>query len=60
VIWLAGYFNSGYDENYIKSNPYKIKSNGKLVHLGKKTYLESEYYSGFIPNIIDNIIKLID
>lgn len=59
-IWLAGYFNSGFDSNYIKSNPYKTKSKGKLVHLADKVYLESDYYSGFIPNFVGKIIELIE
>jgi NADH dehydrogenase FAD-containing subunit len=56
-IWLAEYFNSNFDNQFIKSNPYKVKSNGKTVHLSNNTYLESEYYSGFIPKFIDKIIE---
>lgn len=57
-IWLAKYFNSGCDDNFIKSNPYEIKSNGKIIHLDKKIYLESKFYSGFIFNFIGKIIDL--
>jgi NADH dehydrogenase FAD-containing subunit len=57
-IWLAGYFNSGFDNDYIKSNPYKVKSNGKMVHLKDKVYLESEYYSGFVSNLVAKIGEL--
>ncbi len=57
AIWLAEYFNSDFDTEYVKSNPYKIKSNGKLIHLANGTYLESEYYSGFVPEIISKIIE---
>jgi NADH dehydrogenase len=59
-IWLAGYFNSGFDSEYLKSKSYKIESKGKLVHLNNKLYLESEYYTGYIPKIIDKIIEWID
>ena len=58
-IWLAQYFNSGFDINYTKSNPYKITSKGKLVHLGDKIWLESEFYSGYIVKFIDRIIEWI-
>jgi demethylphylloquinone reductase len=57
ALWLAGYFNSGFDAEYIKSNPYQIKSKGKLIHLANGTYLESEYYSGFIPAFIVKLIE---
>lgn len=57
AIWLAEYFNSGMDDEYIKSNPYKIKSNGKLIHLANGTYLESKYYSGFIPELVVQLIE---
>lgn len=57
-IWLAGYFNSGFDADYLKSNPYKVKSNGKIVHLKDKVYLESEYYSGFVSNLVAKIGEL--
>lgn len=60
AIWLAGYFNSGFDTGYIKSNPYKIKSKGKLIHLANVTYLESEYYSGFVPSFIVKLIEWFD
>lgn len=56
-IWLAQYFNSNFDSNYLITNPYKVKSNGKTVHLKDKIYLESEYYSGFVPNFVDKIIE---
>lgn len=59
-IWLARYFNSGFDANYIKSNQYEIKSKGKLVHLKDKIYLESDYYSGFVSNFIGKIINWIE
>lgn len=57
AIWLAGYFNSCFDTKYIKSNPYQIKSKGKLIHLANGTYLESEYYSGFVPAFIVKLIE---
>jgi NADH dehydrogenase FAD-containing subunit len=50
-ICLAKYFNS--DGKYLN----KIASRGKLIHLNNKTYLESEYYSGFVPNIIVKLIE---
>lgn len=59
-IWLAGYFNSGFDVDYVKSNPYKVKSKGKMIHLKDKVYLESDYYSGFIPGFIANIVEWFD
>lgn len=51
AIWLANYFNSGFDNSYVKTNPYEIKSKGKIIHLGDKVYLESEYYTGYVPKI---------
>ena len=60
AIWLAEYFNSGMDDEYIKSNPYKIKSNGKLIHLANGTYLESKYYSGFIHELVVQLIERFD
>jgi NADH dehydrogenase FAD-containing subunit len=56
-IWLAKYFNSKMDNKYLEINPYKIKVQGKLVHLHDSTYLESEYFSGFIPNFVNKIIE---
>jgi len=60
AIWLAGYFNSDFNAEYIKSNPYQIKSKGKLIHLANETYLESKYYSGFIPSFIVKLIEWFD
>lgn len=60
AIWLAGYFNSGFDTGYIKSNPYKVKSKGKLIHLANGTYLESKYYSGFVSSFIVKLIEWFD
>ena len=58
--WLAEYFNSDFDLEYIKKNPYKVKSNGKLIHLANKTYLESKYYSGYIPSFIIKLIECLE
>lgn len=58
--WLANYFNSGFDKEFLRTNKYEIKSRGKLVHLIDDIYLESEYYSGFIPKFIDKIIEWIN
>lgn len=55
-IWLAKYFNSGFDNDYLKSNPYEIKSNGKEIHLANHTYFESKYFCGFIPKFFHKII----
>lgn len=60
AIWLANYFNSDFNAEYIKSNPYQIKSKGKLIHLANGTYLESEYYSGFVPSFIVKLIEWFD
>jgi len=60
AMWLADYFNSNFDIEYIKSNPYQIKSKGKLIHLTNGTYLESEYYSGFVPTFIVKLIEWFD
>jgi len=60
AIWLAGYFNSGFDTGYIKSNPYKVKSKGKLIHLANGTYLESEYYSGYVSSFVVKLIEWFD
>lgn len=58
--WLANYFNSDFDKNYLKTNKFESKSKGKLVHLIADTYLESDYYSGFIPRFIDKLIEWIN
>ena len=55
--WLAGYFNFDFDSSYLKSNPYKVESKGKLVHLDKTIILESDYYVGNIPKSIDKLIE---
>ena len=55
--YLAKYFNSGFDENFLETNKFEVKSSGKLVHLIQDTYLESEYYSGFVPKFVNNIIE---
>jgi NADH dehydrogenase len=57
AIWLAGYFNSNFDSAYLLTNPYKIMSNGKLIHLEKNVIAETKYYSGPIPKLIDKIIE---
>lgn len=53
-IWLAKYFNSNFEPKYIESNPYNYESYelGKLLHLDSELYLESKYYSGFIPKFL--------
>lgn len=55
--YLAKYFNSGLDKDYLQKNKFEIKSKGKLVHLLSDIYLESEYYSGFIPEFLNKIIE---
>lgn len=60
AIWLAKYFNSGFNNHYLETEPYKIKSKGRIIHLGNETYLESKYYTGFIPNIVGKIIEYFD
>lgn len=54
--WLAKYFNSNFDPEYEKNNKFESNITTKLIHLKDKLYLESKYYSGFIPKWIDNII----
>ncbi len=57
-IWLAKYFNSNFEPKYVKSNPYNYESSelGKLLHLDTQLYLESKYYSGFIPKFLIHFI----
>jgi NADH dehydrogenase FAD-containing subunit len=59
-IWLAKYFNSNFDSNYLMTNPYKVKSIGQMIHLDNNVYLESEYYSGFIPKFISKIAECVE
>jgi hypothetical protein len=54
--YLAKYFNFGFDENFVLANKFESTSKGKLVHLIQDTYLESEYYSGFIPKFVNGIL----
>jgi len=56
--WLAGYFNSDFDKKYLESNKFVSESKGKLVHIGSQTYLESKYYSGFLPRFVVYFIEL--
>lgn len=56
-IWLAKYFNN--DMRVEKIDPYEIKSKGKLVHLESDLYLETKYYSGFVPNFFGIIFDLL-
>lgn len=58
--WLAKYFNSKFDDNFLQNNQFESISKGKLVHLSKNIYMESEYYSGYVPKFIDKIIELIN
>lgn len=58
--YLAKYFNSGFDEKFLQTNKFESKSMGKLVHLSDDTYLESEYYSGFIPGFVNILIEWIN
>lgn len=48
--WLAKYFNNNFDSDWLKQNPYKIESKGKLIHLEDTRYLESGFYTGFISD----------
>lgn len=59
AIWLAKYFNSNFNSEYLELNPYQVKSKGKLVHLNEKVYLESEYYSGWIPKFVAKLIEYV-
>ena len=58
--YLARYFNSGFDKKFLKTNKFESKTKGKLVHLIQDTYLESEYYSGFVPGFVNTIIEWIN
>lgn len=53
--WLAKYFNNNMNINKIA--PYQIKSNGKVLHLKDKLYIESDYYTGFMPQWMDTMIE---
>lgn len=57
--WLAQYFNSGFDKEYLKSNKFKPNSSIKLIHLDSKIWLESKYYSGYVPQITDKIVDIL-
>ena len=58
--WLAKYFNSNFNENFLQSNNFESKSKGKIIHLSTGTYMESNYYSGYIPKFLDKIIEWIN
>jgi NADH dehydrogenase FAD-containing subunit len=53
--WLANYFNNNMNIN--KVEPYKTKSYGKVLHLKDKLYIESDYYTGFMPQWMDTMIE---
>ncbi len=60
-VWLAKYFNTKFNLEWLKNNIYEIKSKGKIVHLNNIRYLESEYYCGPIStNKIPKSNELID
>jgi dihydrolipoamide dehydrogenase len=55
--WLAQYFSNSFDKN--KMDPYKINEIGKILHIDGKIYLESKYYTGYIPKIFESIIDYV-
>lgn len=57
--WLAKYFNSGFDPKYPDTNKFESRSKGKLVHLPNGLFMESEYYNGFVPGILDKFVDKI-
>jgi len=57
--WLAKYFNNNFNKKYLEKNKFESKSSGKLIHLNDNLYLESEYYSGYIPNFIEKIFDFL-
>ena len=54
--WLGKYFNSEFDKKYVETNKFESNITTKLVHLNQYIWLESKYYSGFIPRFMDKII----
>ncbi len=52
--WLAQYFSNSFDKT--KINPYKISELGKILHINGQLYLESKYYTGYLPNFLEPII----
>ncbi len=52
AVWLANYFNNDFKDN----NPYKVKEMGKILHFDNSIYLESKYYTGYLPKTIEPLI----
>lgn len=56
--YLAKYFNSGFDKNFITNNKFKSIIKTQLVHLIDKIYVQSIYYQGWIPKFTEKIIDV--
>lgn len=52
--WLAKYFNN----KFVSNKKFESNINIKLIHLANSIYVESKYYSGFLPKIFGEIISL--
>ena len=55
--WLAKYFLNSFDKN--KMDAYKTKELGKILHINGKLFIESKYYTGYIPNFLEPIIDYV-
>ena len=61
--WLANYFNKQTNkplEKQVMIDPFIIPNNKetvKLLHLRDKIYIESQYYSGFMPQWMNTMIE---
>lgn len=54
--YLAKLFNSNFDSNY----KFQHSSLGTIIKLPNCVYIESDYYNGFAPRFIHDIVHLLD
>lgn len=55
--YLAHYFNSGFQEN---ASGFKFQSQGSMIRLSDRIYMDSPMYSGFLPLWVHKVIIGLD
>jgi len=56
-VWLANYLNQNKCNVWRLNNPFEILEIAKILHFNDKLYLESKFYTGYLPKSLDPLIQ---
>lgn len=56
-VWLANFFNHDKCKFWFTHNSYKVSEVAKILHFNNKIYMESKYFTGYLPKSLDPLIQ---